>query len=321
MSGFEILGTLELGSDGNVHICRPDVPPLPSRPERPVQVPNSVARAIRANRARAIRVVGDSMQPGILHNDTLVVSTTRWPRNGEVVIVRAKSPHRIFGEVSGYVWRYHNQRGRAYLKKDNPRYSAPCSVTPNEIVGVVTRVLPREYRDEFENYERIQCDKALYRTCKWGDPPTDLGFYRDARVAEFRAVVDIPPSELLNDRLPWGVFRAVSRNDHPHLDIVAGDILIIEPNGESCVGVTVIERSDAGETIVGVLQREGLGTSTPGEFFVDLDDRRVLLTRKRGKLPVWRTVGLLRQIARRKQQASTEHAERQEERIAAGAGD
>lgn len=320
MSEVEILGTLELDADGNVQLRRPDIPPLPPCSERPVQVPYSVARAIRANRARVVRVVGDSMQPGILHNDTAVVSLTRWPRNGDAVIVAAKSPHRVFGEVSGYVWRYHNARGRATLAKDNRRYREQPSVTPKEIVGVVTSVLPRQSRDEFENYERIQCDKALYRACKWGDLPSDLGFYRDARVAEFRAVVDIPPVEMLEGRLPWGIFRGFAKGDYPHLGIVVGDILTVEPNGESCVGVTVIERSDTGDTIIGVLQREGLGTARPGEFFVDLPDRRVLLTRRRGMLPLWRTIGLLRHISHRKQQVANRVAERREGRIAAGAG-
>lgn len=322
MAHVEILGTLELGSDGNVHVRRPDIPPLPPRSEQPVEVPYSVARAIRANRARVVQVVGDSMQPGILHNDSVVISTTRWPRNGDVVIVIARSPHRIFGEVAGYVWRYHNKDGRAYLTKDNSRYSDQRVVTPQEILGVVTRLLPRPCRDEFENYERIQCDKALYHACKWGEPPSDLGFYRDVRLSEFRAVADIPSSEMLDGRLPWGIFRGIATADHPHLGIALGDILTIEPNGESHVGVTTIERSDAGETVIGLLQREGLHTPTPGEFYVDLADRRVLLTRKNGKFPVWRSIGLVRHIAHRKQSVNTSGViESQEERIAAGASD
>jgi len=322
MARVELLGTLEMGADGIVHVRRPDIPPLPPRPEQPIKVPTSVARAIRANRARVFAIVGDSMQPGILHGDSSVVSMTRSPRNADVVVVRSTSPHRIFGAVSGYVWRYHHDHGHRYLTKDNPRYSERRSVSPQDILGVVTRVLPSQFRDEFENYETVQCERELYRAMKWGQPPADFGFYRAARVAELNSVIDIPREEMLDDRLPWGMFRGIAKADHPHLEIVAGDILTIEANSESHVGVTVIERHDSGETIVGVLQREGLGTSAPGEFYVDRLDRRVLRTRRCGDVPLWSTIGLVRQVAHRKRSAiARAAAERQAERMAAGAGD
>jgi len=303
MSNCEYLGSLELDGNGIVRVRRPQIQPPPRRAEQRVTVPASVARAIRQNRARLARVLGDSMQPGILDNDSVVISTIRWPRHGDVVAVRLTAPHPVYGNIEACLWRLQEKRGRAYLTKDNERYRDSPSVTASDILGVVTRVLPRERRDELENYERVQLDKALFREFKWGDPPPDLGFFRDAETAEFRSVVEIPPSELIAGRLPWGLFRATAIAGHPQVGITAGDTLTIEPTIQSHVGVIAIKRNDAGETIVGRLQLEGFGTRKVGEFFVDLADRRVMVTRD--TLPLWHTIGLVRHVESRKRRAST----------------
>ena len=62
----------------------------------------------------------------------------------------------------------------------------------------------------------VQRDIALLRACKVKRQPTDLGFFRDSTLDELRAVFTIPDSELIGDRLPWGLFRARAIDDQLH---------------------------------------------------------------------------------------------------------
>src|ERR1043166_1554551 len=101
MASCEYLGDLELDERGNVRIRPVAIAPLPEREYRPIAVPLSAAQRIEAGEAFVTPVVGDSMQPVILDNDALVVSTVRQPRNGDVVIVRAIRPDPTYGQVCG----------------------------------------------------------------------------------------------------------------------------------------------------------------------------------------------------------------------------
>lgn len=258
--------------------------------------PLRIDRAARAN--AEFQIVGDSMQPGILHNDTVTL-VQRAPREGDVVAIRAHAPHDIFGKVFATIWRYHEAHHKPFLTKDNPRYRGTQPVEPAQVVGVVERVHPRTYREERENLRRIAHDIALFRACNIA-PHADLGFIRDWRRDELKAVLNIPRSELIGGRLPWGLFRAKPRSDHPHSGITRRDTLTIDPCPDSHVGQLVISRCNNGETIIGTMQREHLDTPAPGEFYVDLGERRVFLTGCNDGIPEWRTIGVVADIQHRK---------------------
>jgi len=187
MSDCEYLGTLERDPDGTVRIRRPHIPPAPARTKRPIQIPCSVARQIARGNVYVTTVIGDSMQPTILDNDVVVVSTSRSPRHRDIVVIRANGPHPVYGPIDGYVWRYYARTNERSLGKDNPHYRDRQPVKREEIIGVVTRILPRAYRDEQENYLRIQQHRALSQACNLTDPP-DLGFYRERDLSELRAI-------------------------------------------------------------------------------------------------------------------------------------
>jgi hypothetical protein len=286
------LSTLHMGHDGNVEIRPVTIPPPPPRAARRVEVPPRLRRQIEAKLVRLISVMGDSMQPAVLHNDMLVVSLRRWPRDGEMVLVKASEPHRVWPGTRGILWRYHIKRGYAYLTKDNPKYPGRIAVTPHEIIGVATRLVPRTARDEQENYYPVQRELALCRGLKRRRPASDFGFYSQATAAAFRTIVDIPPSELIGDRLPWGLFRGVAREDHPHLRVSIGDRLTIKPTGEMREGAITIVRHRSGKTVVGTLQPLAHGRWPRPEFYIDLVDRQITLTRS------WTTMGLLQHVER-----------------------
>jgi hypothetical protein len=299
MASCDYLGDLELDAAGNVRIRPVVIGPLPEREYRPVAVPTSVARRIDDGHAFAAPVVGDSMQPVILDNDTIIVSRVREPHTGDIVVVRATEPDPKFGELCGYVWRYHRRRSGVYVTKDNSKYGRDFrSIRREAIVGVVIRVIHREGRDMYENHIAVQKIVALHRSCKWGRPPADLGFHRDAKLAELRAILDISDSELIAGRLPWGLLRASAIADHAHAGILAADTLTVEITPESRVGLAVIVRNRAGETLLGMMQRDGLDTPAPGDFYLNVGDRRVALTREGGQVHLWQSMAVVRRVQR-----------------------
>jgi len=292
MSDCEYLGTLERDPDGTVRIRRPRIPPAPARTRRPIQIPLSVERQIARGNGYVTTVIGDSMQPTILDNDAIVVSTVRRPRHRDIVAVKANGPHPIYGPIDGYIWRYYVHDG--CLRKDNPRYREEQPVVREEIIGVITRILPRSYRDEQENYLRMQQHRAFLESFNEAVPP-DLGFYRGCDLRDLRAIFTIPDAELLDGRLPWGAFRASTITDHPHVGITTKDTLTVDPTIESHVGLLVVERADDGATILGVLQRDGLRSRHPGKFFIETAERRVDITREDG-YPLYRTLAVIEPI-------------------------
>jgi len=297
MSNCEYVGTLEQLPDGTVRIRRPHIPPAPPRTKRPIQIPLSAERQFARGNAYVTTVIGDSMQPTILDNDVIVVSTIRRPRHRDIVAVKANGPHPIYGPIDGYIWRYYVHDGCTCLRKDNPHYREEQPATREEIIGVITRILPRSYRDEQENYLRIQQHRAFSQACNVTDPP-DLGFYRGCDLRDLCTIFTIPDGELLDGRLPWGAFRASTITDHPHVGITTKDTLTVDPTIESHVGQLVAKRNDEGETILGVLQRDGLRSRYPGKFFIETAECRVDITREDG-YPLYRTIAVIERIQRR----------------------
>jgi len=258
----------------------------------------SVERQLARGNAYVTGVMGDSMEPAILDNDTIVVSTIRAPRSRDIVAVKAKAPHPVYGPIGAYIWRYYVEHGSACLRKDNPYYREEHPAAGEEIIGVITRVLPRAYRDEQENYLRIQQHRALSQACNLTDPP-DLVFYRERDLSELRAIFQIPESELIHGRLPWGLFRATTISNHPLVGITTQDVLTVEPTIESCTGQLVVKRNKDGETILGVLQRDGLRSRHPGEFFIETAERRVNVSRDDGRYPLYGAIAVIKRIQRR----------------------
>ena len=292
MTQVKYLGAIVVDPDGSLRLERPRITPPPAPPaDHHIKVPRSVARAIAGGRGFLARILGDSMQPGILDNDVAVV-IHRAPKDGEVVVVRTDEPHPVYGAITACVWRYHQNGRDAFLTKDNTAYRTQQPVTAEEIMGVVTIVLPRERRNELENYARIQeflaIDHALGRR-----PSDDLGFYTQAKRDTFSAVVTIPASELIGDRLPWGNFRAIAKTDHLHIGIHAGDILTIDATPDTHVGQLVIDQHDNGTITIGLLQRERLHEQRPGEFYIDVGDHRVYVSEENGHMPTGHTLGVI----------------------------
>jgi SOS-response transcriptional repressor LexA len=286
------LGAIVVAPDGSLRLERPRITPPPAPPvDYPVTVPRAVSRAIAGGRGFLARIVGDSMQPGILDNDVAVV-VHRAPKDGDVVVVRTDEPHLVYGSITGCVWRYQRNGRDAFLTKDNTTYRTQQPVTAEEIMGVVASVLPRERRNELENYARIQeflaIDRALGRR-----PSADLGFYTQAKRDAFSAVVTIPDSELLGNRLPWGHFRAIATTDHLHVGIHAGDILTIDATPDTHVGQLVIDQHEDGTITIGMLQRERLHEQRPGEFYIHVGDQRVYVSEENGRIPTGHTLGVI----------------------------
>ena len=292
MTQAEYLGSLIVASDGSVRLERPRITPPPAPlADHPIKVPRSVSRAIAGGRGFLARILGDSMQPRILDNDVAVV-VHRAPRDQDIVVVRTNEPHPVYGTITACVWRYHKNCRDAFLTKDNMAYHAQRRVTAKEIMGGVVTVLPRERRNELENYARIQeliaIDPAIGRRRS-----RNLGFYRQATCDAFSAVVTIPDAELFGKRLPWGYFRGVAKADHPHVGIRAGDILTIDAAPDTHVDQLVIQQHDDGAINVGVLQRERLHEQRPGEFYIDIGDHRVYVTEDNGRMPLGKTLGVI----------------------------
>lgn len=292
MTQVKYLGSIVVAPDGSLRLERPRIPPPPALPvDHPIKVPRSVSRAIAGGRGFLARIVGDSMQPGILDNDVAVV-IHRTPKDGDIVVVRTDEPHPVYGTITACIWRYHQNGRNAHLTKDNTTYRTQRRVTVEEIIGIVPSVLPRERRNELENYARIQeflaIDRSLGRR-----PSTDLGFYTDAKRDAFSAVVTIPDSELVGTRLPWGHFRAIAVADHLHAGIRAGDILTIDATPDTHVGQLVIDQHDDGTITIGLLQRERLHEQRPGEFYIDVGDHRVYVSEENGRMPTGHTLGVI----------------------------
>lgn len=292
MTRVRYLGAIIVGPDGSPRLERPRITPPPTPPvDHPITVPRAVSRAIAGGRGFLARILGDSMQPTILDNDVGIV-VRRAPNDGEIVVVRTEIPDPVYGAITACVWRYHQQYGQAFLAKDNTTYRARRPVTAAEILGVVASVLPRERRNELENYARIQeflaIDRALGRS-----PSADLGFYRQAKRDSFSAIVSIPTSELVGNQLPWGYFRGIATTDHHHVGIHAGDILTIDATPDTHVDQLVINRHEDGTTTIGVLQRERLHEQRPGEFYINVGNQRIYVSEENGRLPTGRTLGVI----------------------------
>src|SRR5438034_11591435 len=95
-SNCTILSTMELDGDGNAAVRPLAIPPPPLRGPCEVEVPLALARQIEADHVCLTYVVGDSMQSTILHNDMLIISLRKCPRNGAIVAVKTTSAHRVW---------------------------------------------------------------------------------------------------------------------------------------------------------------------------------------------------------------------------------
>ena len=294
---MKYLGTAVVRPDGTLRVMAYRMLPPPEPPVlHPVHVPRSVRRAIAGGRGFLARVLGDSMQPHLLDYDVVVV-LRRAPTDGDIVLVRTNYAHPVYGPITGCVWRYHRIAGSAVLRKDNTRYGRELRVAADDILGVVTRICWRERRNEWEHYERIQELLALARAAGHRTS-ADLGCYPQSKRDAFAAVVTIPPSELVGERLPWGCFRAIAKDDHPHVGIHAGDTVTIEPTGETHVGQIVIEQDDTGETIIGILQRERRDEQAPGDFYINQGEHRTYVTKDNGRTYRCKPLGVIQQHAR-----------------------
>lgn len=298
MASCDFLGHLEFDETGKARIRPMVVSARPAREHRPVAVPISVAQSVQAGETLIASAIGEGMEPLILDNDTLVVSRVSEPHDGDIVLVHAAQTDAVVGERGASVWRFHHRGTGPFLTRANPDDRASRSVCRKDILGVVVRIIHREFRDPDENHVGIQKTIAIHRACKWETPPADLGFHSDAKLAELRTALQIPESELLGGRLPWGLFRGRAVGEHRHLGIQALDTLSVEVTREGRAGLVVIVRNKAGDTLMGTMEREGLKTPHPGGFYINQGSRRIALTRNGGRVRLWWCIAVVRSVHR-----------------------
>jgi hypothetical protein len=142
------------------------------------------------------RLVWDAI---LRHSDLAQLTHVAVPPNELTVALRERCV--LTGAITACIWRYHENCRDAFLTKDNTAYREKRRVTAEELMGVVATVLPRERRNELENYARIQELIAIERDAG-RHRSRNLGFYTKATCEAFSAVVTIPHSERIGKRLP-----------------------------------------------------------------------------------------------------------------------
>jgi hypothetical protein len=215
----------------------------------------------------SVRVVGDSMSPTLLDNDQIIVARGLAPSPNDIVVIPFEEVPSLPG-VRFAVARYKCLDGRTFVSKDQPRYARyNAEVTEKHVLGVAVEILPRDRRNPRENHFKVQSAREVYRDQR-KKIPADLGFFLDGRTREFLRALEIPDCEFLDGRLPWGSFRAFARAPQPHVGIGTRDVLTIDPAAQSFVGQLILKTSSEGESLFGVLQRDGLHDPTPRPFLL-----------------------------------------------------
>jgi peptidase S24-like protein len=218
-----------------------------------------------------VRVVGDSMSPTLLDNDQIIVAMGLAPSPNDIVLIPFEEVPSLPG-VRLAIARYKCVDGRTFITKDQPRYARyKVEVTDQQILGVAVEILPRDGRNPHENHFTVQSFAEIYRD-RHEKIPADLGFFLDGRTTEFLRALEIPDCEFFSRRLPWGCFRAFAREPQPHVGIGTRDVLTIDPSAESFVGQLVLKASRKGDSLFGILQRDGLHDPTPGRFWLGPTD-------------------------------------------------
>lgn len=91
------------------------------------------------------KVIGDSMEPGFMEGDIILLDRTmRAERNDLVIAITGHPPRPVFGRLA-------IERSQRFLKFTNPRYPA-IEIAGNELFGVVIEFtdppgLDKEYPD------------------------------------------------------------------------------------------------------------------------------------------------------------------------------
>lgn len=266
MSNCEYVGRLVKRDDGRVVIEKPRIPPRPDDPrrKRKIWVPESIDTIVDRKDAILTYTVGNSMQPTILDGDTLVIDKSKPATDGSVVAVRFPGQSFPKSGLDTMIARCRSIAGSLMLVKDNvhdyPQFQEP--VERVEFLGEVVGILPREFRDVGENHDRIQRDLASLRSFGDSNPARLVtGVYGERTTRLLELALRIPRHELdAEGRLPWGMFRAFSREDHPLLGIRAGGLLIVKPTPESCAGDLIFQDDGRGGLQLGRLQTDRRGS-------------------------------------------------------------
>lgn len=254
---------------------------------------------IEAGNAGIRSVIGDSMEPTILHGDWIVIEERR-PRPGDVVAVAFENdifPSRV------YRYEHDHRTGAEWIAKDNARYSRELlDRSRSTIEGVVIEIIPRLTRDPHENHQANTLRRAEAEFLgRSADDIASIGWI-PAAAARWAEVLEILPSEFVDGRLPLGLFRGRSRVSAPHVHIHEGDVLTVQQRLDTCVGDMVAKRHKAtGEIAIGVLDREGLelGRGRAGDWLLRSSSNDLVLRLGSGDDVLdWQTIGLVRAITR-----------------------
>lgn len=88
-----------------------------------------------SQRAYALRIRGDSMEPAITDGSIIIVDPSREPKNGQIVVVRQNH------DTEATVKRLVLDGGNSYLKPDNPRYPIMQMAEDAVFCGVAVQVM------------------------------------------------------------------------------------------------------------------------------------------------------------------------------------
>jgi hypothetical protein len=223
-----------------------NIPAPPKERKRRLLLPASLIEREASGERLINLTVGDSMQPTILDNDILVIDPHRAPAVNDIVVVADGDDRRMVARLAD----------RRMLVKDNRRFahwSKPLGAYA--LVGVMTARLHRQYRRKAENWRAIHNTLATLGSDS-KVKRDDVGYLRSEMLDRLRGALDIPKSELVAGRLPVGLFRARTKEDHPHLGISRGEWLTLNPTREAKRNDIVYSVNNDGALVAGVLRRD-----------------------------------------------------------------
>lgn len=87
------------------------------------------------SKAYALRIRGDSMEPGIIDGSIIIVDPDRRPENGQIVVVRQNH------DTEATVKRLVMDGSKRYLRPDNPRYPILEASEDAVYCGVAVQVM------------------------------------------------------------------------------------------------------------------------------------------------------------------------------------
>lgn len=188
-----------------------------------VPVTRSVARKIEEEGAQLVHVRGVSMEPTLLHGDTVLVEQ-KPHENGSIVAVSQEG--RVFGRCKQMVARARLIGGELWLVKDNTEEYGDYSERLSEfkVEGVVTKVLNRDM-----DAQEIRAEAAKVRRAKRQAQQQGEDYFRTFELIDCARSQEIPIGARIRFRadglegLAEGILTKRTRNGFYTLRLDSGD--------------------------------------------------------------------------------------------------